>query len=278
MGVGMSKKIEIDFKDYKGKARLISKRKGDLLKYDENLTGFSYLIVFSFFIYLSYMAVSRGGAGAFFKALLIMVLLAAILAFVLKMVSFVFGSLGRIFYNPKIVSIENDIIYADQKTVDGVQASKAGVATKLASLAMAGAMSDEGKGVGRNLYLGAAVMTPGTSKKTSSIITFLHKNGEMGSVVTDEKTAGKIIDSINQNDADVAREYVTYLEDSKKNPKACYDEVSAKLDTLESELSKQSKLSESAPTANDRAAASEACDILSKRLRLFNILKKQIDL
>lgn len=119
-------------------------------------------------------------------------------------------------------------------------------------------------------------MVPGTYAKTSNVITFYHKNGMPGSLVTDASAGNKIINIVNQSDLSLVSEYLVYLNDFKNNPELSCAEVASELKKLEVELDGKLAVSKSGASAKIRQEAFTDSETLVKRIRLLGILHKQM--
>jgi hypothetical protein len=272
----MSKSTKLYFGDFEGDAKVEISREGISIKYDDDLTGFSYMVIMCFLGILLYRVFTNDEAYPFWQTVFAILMVIGILNYLLLFIGFILGPLGKIFRNSKRIHVSKDIIYANSSAVDSKEVSKLGVAAKFASLAMAGAMSKQGKKIGRNVYMGAAAMVPSTYSKTSNIITFFHKNGLQGRLITDASSCNKIIDAVNQDDLNLVSEYLTYLNDSKINPDLSCSEVSSELKTLEDELSSKIELTKAGSSAKIRIEALAASEVIAKKIRLLGILYKQI--
>lgn len=272
----MSKKARLYFDGFEGDAKVKVSKKEVCIKYGEDLTGFSNFILFGFFFFLIYIVITNGKADPFWQTTFSIVMLMGASYYILLFIGFILGPVGRIFSNPNRICVSTDLLYAKSSTVDSNETSKLGVAAKFASLAMAGAMSEKGEKVGRNVYMGAAAMVPGTYAKTSNVITFYHKNGMPGSLVTDASTGSKIINIVNQGDMSLVSEYIVYLNDFKNNPELSCAEVASELKKLEVELDGKLAVSKSGASAKIRQEAFTDSETLVKRIRLLGILHKQM--
>lgn len=272
----MSKNIKLYFGDFEGDAKLDVSRKGITIKYGDDLTVFSKMILMLFFFFLLYSVLTDDKDDPFWKTVFMLFIATSMLYYVVKFIAFILGPFGKIFSNPKRIHIANELVYASSSKIDSEEVSKLGIAAKFASLAMAGAMSEQGKKVGRNVYMGAAAIIPGTYSKTSSIITFFHKSGLHGGLITDASSCDKIINSVDQSDLRLVKEYITYLNDAKINPSLSSVEVSNKLKKLEDELAGKTEVCKTGTSAKVRQEAVAACEMLLKRIKLLKILYKQI--
>lgn len=272
----MSKTAKLYFDDFEGDAKVKVSKREVSIKYGDDLTTFSYLILMCLLGFMVYGVFTNGKVDPFWKTAFSILMAMGIFYYLLRFIGFILGPLGRIFSNPNQIYVSSDMVYANSSTTDSKEISKLGVAAKFASLAMAGAMSEKGKKVGRNVYMGAAAMVPSTYSKTSNIITFFHKNGLQGSLITDATSCNKIIEAVNQSNLSLVSEYITYLNDSKVNPELACTEVSSELRKLEDELGSKTELSKSGASAKIRQDALAASELLEKRIRLLGILHKQI--
>jgi len=272
----MSKTTKLYFDDFEGDAKVKVSKKEVYIKYGDDLTPFSYLILMGLFGFMIYRVFTNGKVDPFWETAFTILMAMGIFYYLLRFIGFILGPLGRIFSNPNRIYVSSDMVYASSSTIDSKEISKLGVAAKFASLAMAGAMSEKGKKVGRNIYMGAAAMVPSAYSKTSNIITFFHKNGLQGSLITDASSCKKIIDAVNQSDLSLVSEYITYLNDSKINPELSCAEISSELRKLEDELGSKTELCKSGASAKMRQDALAASELIAKRIRLLGVLHKQL--
>lgn len=272
----MAKKIEMTFGEYEGLAKIKKSRGVFRIRYDSDYTRFSQFLVMASFFFVLYLMVAGKGKASLVEGAVAVIMGPVCLLWFIRVLAFILGPFGKFLYGHKEINFLEDVVYAQGEASSAVVTSKAGVAAKMASLAMAGAMSEEGKKVGRNIYLGAAALIPSTSRVSGVAISFIHRNGEMGVFTVDKKIGAEIVKCVNQEDLKLASEYLSYLRDSRRNPVACLDEVSRKLSGLISDLARKSDLSKSAETVKERSAAFEACELISKKIRLYGVLKSQI--
>ncbi|SFI61692.1 hypothetical protein SAMN05216206_2555 [Pseudomonas guineae] len=224
-----------------------------------------------FFVFLFYSAFKNGNTNILLTSV-VSLFVCGIAYLVLKILAFMLGPVGRFFINPSKITIEKDLIFASGSSEESDKLSKLGVATKFASLAMAGAMSEKGRKIGRNVYLGAATMIPSSYKKTNNFITFFHKNGLSGSFSADAKTCESIITAVNQEDIKLVAEYTIYLKDAKVNPVLVKEEVKNELQALMLEITKQADIAKSGSSAKSRQGAVSVHESLLKKSRNLNML------
>ena len=271
----MAKKIYITYNGVDGEANIKHTKKGLVISYGEDTTLLAQLVLIGIFIYLTYRAITYGEVNIFLAP--IVALLATAAAYwALKLISFVLGPLGKLLINPSQIVVCEDLIYASGSSSESTEVSKLGVAAKFASLAMAGAMSEKGKKIGRNVYLGAAAMTPNTYKKTTNFITFYHKNGLQGCLSAGEGLCETIIQSVNQTDLKLVEDYTLYLRDYKVNPDVALSEVKLELDKLIDLMAKQAEIAKSGESAKSRQGASNTLQSLSQKLKVMSTLKNYL--
>lgn len=119
-------------------------------------------------------------------------------------------------------------------------------------------------------------MAPDTYNKTSHIVTFIHKYGIKGTLVTDDLSCDKVISTVNQGNLDIANEYLMYLNDSKNNRDLSSNEASNELQRLRVEFAAKSELSRFGANVEARQVAAAACKAISTRMKLFETLNTQI--
>jgi hypothetical protein len=273
----MAKNNKLHFDNYEGDAKVKVSRKRITIKYGDKLTLFSQMVILFIVVFIVYKAFTDEKDDQFFQAAFALFILIGILYYFLRFIGFILGPYGKIFSNEKLIDVSSDLVYVNSSTQDTKEVSKIGVAAKLASLAMSGKMSEQGKRIGRNVYMGAAAIIPNTYNKTSNVIDFIHKNGLQGRLIADASTCSKIVNIVAQCDINLVKEYVTYLNDAKINPDLCCTEVTRKLKALEDELASNRELSKFGSSAETRQGALAITDNIEKRMKLLKTLYTEIN-
>ncbi len=275
--MSVAKNNKLYFENYEGDVKVKISRKRITIKYGDKLTVLSQMVIMFIIGFMVYKVFTDEKDDQFFQVAFGLFILIGILYYFLRFIGFILGPFGKIFSNQKLINVSNDLVYASSSTIDSTEVSKLGVAAKLASLAMSGKMSEQGKKIGRNLYMGAAAIVPDTYNKTSNVIDFIHKNGLQGRLIADASTCGKIINIVDQRDMNLVKEYVTYLNDAKINPDLSCTEVTNKLKKLEDELASNRELSKAGSSAETRQGALAITESIEKRIKLLRILYAQIN-
>lgn len=247
-------------------AKVKINKKKSLIEFDKSPSNFYVLLSVAFAVLFMMSMESASDvnytflhyAGAFIGGLVIFMIGAVV-------ISDIISPLQKFLYVKKTVDLEKDVMFAEYEVTEDDVTSVAKSAARLASMAMAGTLENQGKTSGSYLHLGIAALMNSNKRKKTHIVKLLKVDGSVDLVICKEKEVKHILENATDLPKRLWSDYMSLVSQAKKKPDLVKSEVLDNLKRLNDSYKKLNHIAENDPKSSNREAASaERVDILDE--------------
>ena len=190
----------------------------------------------------------------------------------LSVIGKIFPFINGLFFKSDIVDLGRDVITVQDGEDETESVSGLGVLSGLGAAGMSGALRNQGKRAGSNIWMALALMSPVTKRKIESYVSCLKVDGEVLVVSCKKRLANKIVDSVEPIPDRHVKAFIKYYDDLKRFPGRAEGEIEAKLGELEDQSYRLMKQVNDSESVTDRSRASRSLNNIDEEMRLFERL------